>query len=382
MDKSTRRAKFEGVWNVIHDELLAHLKACGMPAEAQEWYSENLHYNVPGGKLNRGMSVVDTVEILEGRPLTDEEYLQVAVLGWGVELLQAFFLVTDDLMDSSITRRGQPCWYRVPKIGLVAVNDAFMLEGAIYHLLKRHFKKEPYYVDLLELFHEISYQTEIGQLIDLITAPEDAVDLSKFSLQKHSMIVVYKTAFYSFYLPVALAMLFCCVPTLYTPPNSASAVAPYEVAKSILIPLGEYFQIQDDFLDFAGVPAQIGKVGTDIIDNKCSWCINTALSLATPDQRKILDENYGVKPTREETEFAKKIAEGKNGEEQGYLGEAERRVKAVFEEIGLREIYAEYEKNAYKKLTGMIDQIDEGTSVGLKKEVFKSFLDKIHHRQK
>ncbi|KAH7867768.1 farnesyl pyrophosphate synthetase [Lentinula edodes] len=250
MDKSTRRAKFEGVWNVIHDELLAHLKACGMPAEAQEWYSENLHYNVPGGKLNRGMSVVDTVEILKGRPLTDEEYLQVAVLGWGVELLQAFFLVTDDLMDSSITRRGQPCWYRVPKIGLVAVNDAFMLEGAIYHLLKRHFKKEPYYVDLLELFHEISYQTEIGQLIDLITAPEDAVDLSKFSLQKHSMIVVYKTAFYSFYLPVALAMLFCCVPTF------------------ILIPLGEYFQIQDDFLDFAGVPAQIGKVGTDIIDNK------------------------------------------------------------------------------------------------------------------
>ncbi|GAW02909.1 farnesyl-diphosphate synthase [Lentinula edodes] len=202
-----------------------------------------------------------------------------------------------------------------------------MLEGAIYHLLKRHFKKEPYYVDLLELFHEISYQTEIGQLIDLITAPEDAVDLSKFSLQKHSMIVVYKTAFYSFYLPVALAMLFCCVPTS----------------------LGEYFQIQDDFLDFAGVPAQIGKVGTDIIDNKCSWCINTALSLATPDQRKILNENYGVKPTREETEFAKKIAEGKNGEEQGYLGEAERRVKAVFEEIGLREIYAEYEKNAYKK---------------------------------
>ncbi|KAJ3852783.1 farnesyl-diphosphate synthase [Lentinula lateritia] len=361
MDKSTKRAKFEGVWNVIHDELLAHLKACGMPTEAQEWYSENLHYNVPGGKLNRGMSVVDTVEILKGRPLTDEEYLQVAVLGWGVELLQAFFLVTDDLMDSSITRRGQPCWYRVPKIGLVAVNDAFMLEGAIYHLLKCHFKKEPYYVDLLELFHEISYQTEIGQLIDLITAPEDVIDLSNFSLQKHSMIVVYKTAFYSFYLPVALAMLFCCVPTLYTPPNSTSPVAPYEVAKSILIPLGEYFQIQDDFLDFAGVPAQIGKVGTDIIDNKCSWCINTALSLATPDQRKILDENYG---------------------EQGYLGEAERRVKAVFEEIGLREIYAEYEKNAYKRLTGMIDQIDEGTSVGLKKDVFKSFLDKIHHRQK
>lgn len=35
------------------------------------------------------------------------------------------------------------------------------------------------------LFHEqVTYQTELGQLIDLITAPEDSVDLSKFSLEK------------------------------------------------------------------------------------------------------------------------------------------------------------------------------------------------------
>jgi hypothetical protein len=35
-------------------------------------------------------------------------------------------------------------------------------------------------------------QTELGQLLDLITAPEDAVDLSRFSMDKYKWIVKYK----------------------------------------------------------------------------------------------------------------------------------------------------------------------------------------------
>jgi hypothetical protein len=41
-------------------------------------------------------------------------------------------------------------------VGNIAINDAFMLEAAIYHLLKKHFRKDSYYVDLLELFLEVS----------------------------------------------------------------------------------------------------------------------------------------------------------------------------------------------------------------------------------
>lgn len=44
-----------------------------------------MDYNVPGGKLNRGLSIVDSVAILKGRGLTESEYSKAAVLGWAVE---------------------------------------------------------------------------------------------------------------------------------------------------------------------------------------------------------------------------------------------------------------------------------------------------------
>ncbi len=49
---------------------------------------QNLDYNVPGGKLNRGISVVDSVEILKGRKLSDDEYFKSALLGWCIELVR------------------------------------------------------------------------------------------------------------------------------------------------------------------------------------------------------------------------------------------------------------------------------------------------------
>ncbi|KAF8882295.1 isoprenoid synthase domain-containing protein [Infundibulicybe gibba] len=341
MSSPSRRARFEAAYSLVRGELIEHFAGEGMPQDAVDWYTKNLDYNVPGGKLNRGMSVVDTA----------------AVLGWCVELLQSFFLVSDDIMDSSKTRRSQPCYYLLPTVGMIAINDSFMLEGAIYYLLKKHFRSESYYVDLIELFHDTTYKTEMGQLVDLITAPEDVVDLNKFSLKKHAFIVIYKTAYYSFYLPVALAMHVCGIPESY-PTSSGGALQPYAVAHSILLPLGEYFQIQDDYLDFSGTPEQIGKIGTDIVDNKCSWCINTALARCSLAQRAVLDASYGRKDPA-----------------------AEKEVKRVFEEVGLRRVYAEYEEKVVGELKDRISKIEEREG-GLKREVFESFLGKIYKRSK
>lgn len=306
-----------------------------------------MNANTIGGKCNRGMSVPDSVSMLIGAPLSEEQYFQSATLGWMIELLQAFFLVSDDIMDASITRRGNPCWYRQPNVGMIAINDAFMLESAIYILLKKYFRAHPSYVNLIELFHEVTFQTELGQLCDLLTAPEDNVDLENFSMDKYRFIVIYKTAYYSFYLPVALAL------------HQAGLATPKNLDQShdILIPLGEYFQIQDDYLDNFGNPEHIGKIGTDIMDNKCSWLINQALEVATPEQYKILTENYGQKTKSKEAV-----------------------VKKLFDEMGLEQRYKDYEERRVGEIRKMIAEIDE--SEGLKKGVFETFLGKIYKRTK
>lgn len=82
------RSRFLNLFPALADELVAVLEENGMPKEAQAWYRRNLEYNTPGGKLNRGLSVVDTVQILRGKDtLDDEEFKKAAVLGWCVELV-------------------------------------------------------------------------------------------------------------------------------------------------------------------------------------------------------------------------------------------------------------------------------------------------------
>ena len=80
-----------------------------------------------------------------------------------------------------------------------------MMEGAIYFLLRKYFRREIYYIDLVEHFLDVTFKTCMGQMVDLLvrdpdflsmaacahgpplfqTAPEHKIDLSQFSLEQY-----------------------------------------------------------------------------------------------------------------------------------------------------------------------------------------------------
>lgn len=342
------KEKFMTIYPMIRGEMLSHMTTNEMPQSAIEWCKTMMDYTVPGGKLNRGLTVVAVHRTLtqskHNRDLTDTEIARASVLGWAIEFLQAFFLVADDVMDASKTRRGQPCWYQNEHVKLIAINDSFLLESYVFTMIKQHFGHEEYYLQLVELFIQVIQQTEFGQLLDLTSQDENVVDLEKFTLERYQKIVKYKTAFYTFYLPVAIGMI----------TSGVKDKTAFDLARTICCQMGEYFQIQDDYLDCFGDPEVIGKVGTDIQDNKCSWLVVQALDRVTKEERTILEENYGQ---WDDSKVAK--------------------VKALYKKLDLEGVFKSYEEESYKIIQTELDKVTL-----MPRDVFELLLKKIYKRSK
>lgn len=208
---------------------------------------------------------------------------------------------------------------------------------------------------------QTTWQTELGQLLDLtsqpatapaaaeggaLATPEAVPDLTRFTMERYRLIVKYKTAYYSFYLPVALAIVMCGIADDKT----------LKQAERILCPMGEYFQIQDDYLDCYGEPATIGKIGTDIQDNKCSWLVVKALAKCNDAQRAVLEANYGR-----------------------HDDECVARIKALYVELDLAGEFAAYEAESFAAIS---DAIGKAAGGRVPVAVYEALLKKIYKRSK
>lgn len=338
-------AEFKNHFDKLNKSLVAEIeRLCpDLPASALDRLKRMSEYNVPHGKLNRGLMVLEALHEFRSGNLTLKDKQNVFCVAWCIEWLQAFFLVADDVMDSSLTRRGQPCWFRQPDVGLMAINDALILRSSVNLLLKKELSSNTdvsVYYKLSELFTEVEFATEMGQMLDMTK------DGSNYSLSKYQLITKYKTSLYSFYLPFTCAYLL----SVNQSNHNDNVLSEIKAERDILLDLGHLFQVQDDVLDVYGDPETTGKIGSDIEEGKCTWLLCKCLSLNPKESdRLLLKESRDPKTIKDiykqhnllghfetfETEMKKKIEtsiaslsrESSSRILQGYLNKIIKRIK-------------------------------------------------------
>uniref|UniRef100_A0A7N0UXU9 Farnesyl diphosphate synthase n=1 Tax=Kalanchoe fedtschenkoi TaxID=63787 RepID=A0A7N0UXU9_KALFE len=269
-------AEFMKLYPVLKPQLLQD-PAFECADDSRQWVDRMLDYHVPRGEKAL-FPLMESYQILkEGKELTEQEFFITSALGCCVEWLHAYFLVLKDVTANSNTKRGQPSSFTVPKDGMINANDGLFLRNHIPRILKRRFSEKPYYVDLIHLFNEVEFKTASGLMLDFITTTEGVKDISNYSVSgldhliilsmKHRQIVQYKTAYYSFYISAACALL-----------TSGEKLENQVDVMNILVEMGIHYQVQGD---------------TDIEDNKCSWLVVTALEQCNEEQKKVLLNHYG-----------------------------------------------------------------------------------------
>ncbi|PWA98125.1 chrysanthemyl diphosphate synthase [Artemisia annua] len=170
------------------------------------------------------------------------------------------------------------------------------------------------------------FQTVCGQMIDAIATLEGKKDLSKYtmSLTPCNLFLPHSTFNFLNTLP-----MIACTLLMF-----GENLDDHVLAKDVLIEIGIYYQVQNDYLDIFGEPNVFGKTGTDIEECKCSWLIVKAMELANEEQKKILNENYGMKDPE-------KVA----------------KVKELYHTLNLEGAYEDYESNIYAELIKSIEAL-------------------------
>lgn len=130
----------------------------------------------------------------------------------------------------------------------------------------------------------------------------------------------------------------------------------HRLVESILLEIGELFQIQDDYLDCYGDVSVMGKIGTDIRDAKCSWLvIQAVLRIESVQQRQLLRIHYGKQN-----------------------GESETLIKQLYKQLNLESVYQTYHQ---KKLRDIIQRI-ESVRNQVPVEIFQEPLSHVFPRDK
>lgn len=188
----------------------------------------------------------------------------------GIETYHNFTLLHDDLMDKADVRRGKPTVHKKWDENTAILSGDAMLILAYQFMMNQC--PEVYMKKVMDVFGQTALEICEGQQWDMEF--ETRMDVT---VDEYIEMIRLKT---SVLLAGALK-----IGAILGGASEADTQYLYDFG----IKMGLAFQLQDDFLDVYGDPAVFGKkIGGDILCNKKTYMLITALNLAEGAQREEL----------------------------------------------------------------------------------------------
>ena len=248
---------------------------------------------------------------------------RVVDAGAAFELLHAFALFHDDVMDGSINRRGEPATHirhsekhdanswvgesrRFGEGVAILVGDlAFVYADTLMRGASQ---------DAMDMWNELRVELNFGQYLDMLGSA-----VSERRREKALRICRYKSGKYTIERPLHLG-------ALLADSKTSTDLLPHLSAYGL--PLGDAFQMRDDVLGAFGETAVTGKpVGDDLREGKPTPLMAMATSRATAAQREVLGLVGKPGMSDEEVARAQQVIR-----ETGALDELEEHIAALTDE--------------------------------------------------
>ena len=216
-------------------------------------------------------------------PVPPESLLSV---GASLELLHAFILVHDDIIDRAETRRGRPTLHRLIEGRLSSFTDrdragrnlALVMGDVLFALAQRCLLETPLpgntVARLGTLLLGCMVDTGFGEVADIVHSTRD---VAKVSPEEIEQMYCLKTTCYTIESPLAMAAVL----------NGVDA-AGLDALGRIARPAGLAFQIQNDLQEFARFEVSDVDVPADILEGKKTLLMRTAYDLLNENDQGFL----------------------------------------------------------------------------------------------
>ncbi len=199
----------------------------------------------------------------------------------GLEIFHNFTLLHDDIMDNADVRRNRPTVHKKWNENVGILSGDAMLINAYQYISQCDKDILP---ELLKLFNEVAIGVCEGQQYDMDF--EERIDVS---VDEYLEMIKLKTA-------VLLAGSLKAGAIV-----ANAAIKDAELIYNFGINIGIAFQLQDDYLDSFGDQKSFGKkIGGDIVANKKTFLLITALNNATFEDKQTLKSWINAKDFNEQ----------------------------------------------------------------------------------